>query len=180
MGLVAIGLRVGQLLEDLPGSVLRPPLRAGSPGRPSHVYVLTAEGDAIFPRRYADLTNELLHYVEEESPQLLAHIFDKRGEQRLAQARERTAHLPFPKRVQVIAQILDEEAYLADFQACDDGMFVLTEHNCAILAIAQRYRHACSSELAFLQAALPQAEVTRIAHRMVVAHVCAYRVTPKT
>jgi predicted ArsR family transcriptional regulator len=77
----------------------------------------------------------------------------------------------------VVAKILDEDGYLADFQDCGDGSFLITEHNCAVLSVAQRYRHACSSELEFLQAALPQAEVRRIAHRIAGGHVCAYRVT---
>jgi predicted ArsR family transcriptional regulator len=46
--------------------------------------------------------------------------------------------------------------------------------------VALRYRHACSSELDFLQAALPNAEVTRIAHRINGGHVCAYLVQPGT
>jgi predicted ArsR family transcriptional regulator len=47
-----------------------------------------------------------------------------------------------------------------------------------VLGVALRYRHACSSELDFLQAALPNAEVTRIAHRIGGGHVCAYLVQP--
>ncbi|MEA2526059.1 MAG: hypothetical protein QOF73_3286, partial [Thermomicrobiales bacterium] len=77
-----------------------------------------------------------------------------------------------------VAQILDEDGYLADFDERPDGTFVITEHNCAVLAVAQRYRHACSTELAFLQALLPEAEVTRIAHRLGGGHVCAYEVKP--
>jgi len=146
-------------------------------GRPRYLFALTPQGEALFPRRYADLTNELLGYVEEEDPELLERIFDRRARRRLAQARDRTAGLPFAERVREVARILDEDGYLADFQDCGDGTFLITEHNCAVLSVAQRYRHACSSELEFLQAALPQAEVRRIAHRIAGGHVCAYRVT---
>lgn len=147
-------------------------------GRPKYVYELTPQGDALFPRRYADLTNELLGYVQEESPELLERIFDRRAQRRLEQARDRTAGLPFAERVRVVAEILDEDGYLADFQACEDGTFLITEHNCAVLSVAQRYRHACSSELQFLQDSMPEAEITRIAHRIAGAHVCSYRVAP--
>lgn len=150
----------------------------GGPGRPKHVFVLTAAGDALFPRAYAELTNELLEYVEDEDPALLERIFERRAQRRLQRARERTAGLPFPERVRVVAEILDEDGYLADFACRDDGTFVITEHNCAVLGVALRYRHACSSELDFLQAALPQAEVSRIAHRINGGHVCAYQVSP--
>jgi predicted ArsR family transcriptional regulator len=76
----------------------------------------------------------------------------------------------------VVAEILDEDGYLADFTRREDGAFIITEHNCAVLGVALRYRHACSSELDFLKAALPNAEVTRIAHRINGGHVCAYLV----
>jgi DeoR family suf operon transcriptional repressor len=150
----------------------------GGPGRPKHIFVLTAAGDGLFPRAYAELTNELLEYVEDEDPALLERIFDRRARRRLQRARERTTGLSFPEKVRVVAEILDEDGYLADFIRRDDGAFVITEHNCAVLGVALRYHHACSSELEFLQAAMPEAEVTRIAHRINGAHVCAYLVQP--
>lgn len=152
----------------------------GGPGRPRYRYRLTAAGDALFPRNYVELANELLAYVEDEDPALLERIFDKRAERRLERARARTAGLAFPDRVRMAASILDEEGYLADFAEREDGAFVLTEHNCAVLAVAQRYRHACSTELDFLRALLPEADVTRIAHRLNGGHVCAYEVKPRT
>src|SRR6185437_9421418 len=69
------------------------------PGRPRHLYSLTAAGDALFPRAYAELTNELLEYVESEDPKLLERIFDRRGRRRLEQARTRTAGLTFAEKV---------------------------------------------------------------------------------
>jgi DeoR family suf operon transcriptional repressor len=146
------------------------------PGRPRHLHALTAAGDALFPRNYVDLTNELLEYVEDEDPALLQRIFDRRAQRRLDRARARAAGLSFPDKVKLVAQILDEDGYLADFEERPDGTFLITEHNCAVLAVAQRYRHACSTELAFLQALLPEAEVTRVAHRLGGGHVCAYEV----
>jgi DeoR family suf operon transcriptional repressor len=148
------------------------------PGRPKFRYRLTAAGDALFPRNYIDLANELLAYVEDEDPALLERIFDKRAQRRLDRARVRAFGLPFAEKVRLVAQILDEDGYLADFAEQPDGRFIVTEHNCAVLAVAQKYRHACSTELAFLQALLPEAEVTRIAHRLNGGHVCAYEVKP--
>ncbi len=148
------------------------------PGRPRHTYALTASGDALFPRHYGALTNELLAYVEDEDPELVARIFARRGQRRLEGALERTAGHSFGKRVAIVATILDEDGYLADFTEEADGTFTITEHNCAVLSVALRYSHACSSELDFLQRTLPDAEVTRIAHRINGAHVCAYRVVP--
>lgn len=149
------------------------------PGRPRHLYSLTPAGDALFPRSYGELANELLAYVGDEDPALLDRIFDKRAQRRLERARQRAHGLSFPDQVRLIATILDEDGYLADFEERPDGAFVITEHNCAVLAVAQRYRQACSTELAFLQALLPTAHVTRIAHRLNGGHVCAYLVEPR-
>jgi DeoR family suf operon transcriptional repressor len=148
-------------------------------GRPKYLFGLTGTGDALFPRNYADLTNELLEYVEDEDPALLARLFDRRAQRRLAAAQRRMVGLPFAERVRILAEILDEDGYLADFEARPDGTFLITEHNCAVLTVALRYGHACGSELDFLRAAMPEAEVTRIAHRIAGGHVCAYLIEPR-
>jgi DeoR family suf operon transcriptional repressor len=177
LGITLSGTR--QHLTALAGDGLVTHRRERSgPGRPKHLFALTPAGDALFPRNYVDLTNELLAYVEDEDPALLQRIFDKRARRRLERARLRSEDLSFPEKVKLVATILDEDGYLADFEERADGTFVVTEHNCAVLAVAQKYRHACSTELAFLQALLPEAEVTRIAHRLNGAHVCAYEVKP--
>ncbi|MGH2548168.1 MAG: helix-turn-helix transcriptional regulator [Thermomicrobiales bacterium] len=149
-------------------------------GRPRKIYRLTPAGDSLFPRAYVELTNELLEYVEDEDPEMLERIFDRRGMRRLERAKLRTQDLSFAGRVAEVAKILDEDGYLADFVAQDDGSYLIREHNCAVLAVAERYGHACSSELTFLQELLPDADVTRVAHRIAGGHVCAYHVLAKT
>jgi predicted ArsR family transcriptional regulator len=154
-------------------------LERTGPGRPRHWYELSSTGDSLFPRHYGALTTELLSYVQEEDPEMVERIFARRGQRRLEGAQRRMAGLPFPEQVRVLSEILDEDGYLADFRQEEDGSFVVTEHNCAVLTVALRYQHACSSELEFLQKALPNAEVERIAHRINGAHVCAYRITER-
>lgn len=177
LGITLSGARQQLIALERDGLLRHQSARTG-PGRPKHRYQLTPAGDALFPRAYAELTNELLEYVEDEDPELLGRIFDRRAQRRLQRAQIRSAGLSFADQVRVVARILDEDGYLADFEQRADGSFVITEHNCAVLNVAQRYRHACSSELDFLRAALPGAEVTRIAHRINGGHVCAYLVVP--
>jgi len=179
LGITASGARQHLTALERDGLVSHRQERTG-PGRPRHLFALTAAADALFPRNYVDLTNELLEYVEEADPALLAEIFVKRGRRRLERAQVRLAGRPFPDQVAEVARILDEDGYLADFVANDDGSYLLREHNCAVLGVALRYGHACSSELDFLQDALPTATVTRVAHRVAGGHICAYEVRPKT
>ncbi len=177
--MTASGARQHLTALEQDGLIERVSVRSG-PGRPRHRYSLTAAGDALFPRHYGSLSTELLDYVAEDDPAMLERISARRSQRRIAQARERVAGLGFREMVAEIAAILDEDGYLADFQESDDGSFVITEHNCAVLTVALRYQQACSSEIAFLKEAMPNADVTRIAHRIKGAHVCAYRVVPRT
>lgn len=147
-------------------------------GRPKHFYELTDAGDSLFPRRYGDLTNEVLGLVAEHDPELLAGIFEQRRQRRVGAARTRLDGLPRAAQVAELARILDEDGYLADVRVLDDGSFLITEHNCAILDVARRFGHACTSEISFLREVLPGAEVERVQHIVDGAHVCAYAVRP--
>jgi DeoR family suf operon transcriptional repressor len=149
------------------------------PGRPRHLYRLSAGAEALFPKYYSELTNELLSYVEDEDPEVLERIFERRRRRRVEGALARLWGRPFPDKVSELARILDEDGYLADFQSLPDGSFRITEHNCAILGVARRWGLACVTEIDFLREALPEAKVERVAHMMAGAHVCRYEITPR-
>ncbi len=151
----------------------------GGPGRPRHLYRLSAGAEGLFPKYYSELTNELLSYVEDEAPEVLERIFERRRRRRVQGAVARLDGRAFPDRVAELARILDEDGYLADFEALPDGTFLITEHNCAILGVARRWGMACSTEIDFIREALPDARVERVAHMMAGAHVCRYEVAPR-
>ncbi|TME46236.1 MAG: ArsR family transcriptional regulator [Chloroflexi bacterium] len=148
-------------------------------GRPKHVYRLSDAGDSLFPRRYGDLTNEVLAYVADRDPTLFDDVFERRRQRRVEGAHVRLAGGSFADRVAELARILDEDGYLADFERLDDGSYRITEHNCAILDVARRYQHACSSEISFLREAMPDAQIDRVMHIVEGAHVCAYAIRPR-
>jgi DeoR family suf operon transcriptional repressor len=152
-------------------------VRSG-PGRPKHVYRLTPAADSLFPRTYSELTNELLDYAGASQPGLVDELFEMRRRRRAEAARARLAGRPFDERVAELARILDEDGYLADVEQLADGSWRIVEHNCAILGVAARFGQACSSEIAFLRDALPDAEIERTHHMMAGAHMCSYSVRP--
>jgi predicted ArsR family transcriptional regulator len=133
------------------------------PGRPRRFYRLTAAADALFPKAYGELTTELLEHIGAEDPQLLQRAFARRRRTRVAQAQQRLAGRDFAGRVRELAAILDEAGYLAEAEPLPGGGWRLTEHNCAILAVARRHDHACTTELEFLREVLPEADVGRVA-----------------
>ena len=147
-------------------------------GRPVHRYELAPLAESLFPKRYGDLTTELLSYLGGPSSDQVSDLFVQRGRRRLHEAAPRLAGKTLDDRVAELTRILDEDGYLADVERLDDGGWRIVEHNCAILSVATGFAQACSSEIAFLRDALPGARVERVAHRLDGAHVCAYHVYP--
>jgi DeoR family suf operon transcriptional repressor len=175
LGMTVSGVR--QQLSGLQrdGLVTFDEIRSGR-GRPRYVYRLTSAADGLYPRAYAEITNELLEYVEDADPELLEAIFDKRRRRRIERARTRLANKTFPQQVEELAKILDEDGYLADCTRLDDTTWLVTEHNCAIFGVAMRYGQACSSEIEFIRAVMSDAHVERISHMVAGEHHCSYRI----
>ena len=144
------------------------------PGRPRHWYRLTAAAETLFPKRYGELTNQLLGFFDDAQ---VDGAFESRRQARTSRALARLGDRPFDDRVCELAAILDEDGYLADCSRQPDGTWMVTEHNCAVIDVARLYGQACTSEIAFLRDALPDADIERVAHMISGAHVCAYRIS---
>ena len=183
-GITASGTRQHLQALEADGLVTHLEQREGR-GRPKHVFKLTPASDALYPRTYSELTNELLEYVQDDDPELLERIFKRRMKRRLERAQLRLKPLSsLEARLRELTKILDEDGYLADLETVPPeiggrGKFRITEHNCAIHAIALRYGQACGTELEFLRLALPGTKVERVAHMIAGSHVCAYEITAK-
>lgn len=150
----------------------------GAPGRPKHVYHLTPAAEEQFPKAYDRFAVELVELVGEEAPELLPRLFAQRQAIRLTRVRARLEGKSFDARVREVAAILDEDGYLTAVEQLDDGSYVLQEHNCAILGVAQLTQMPCAAEIDFLRDVLPDASVERVAHMLGGQHRCAYRIAP--
>jgi DeoR family suf operon transcriptional repressor len=177
LGITESAVRQQLAVLHADGLVSRREQRDG-PGRPKFVWALASAGESLFPQAYDELTNELLDGIVEEDPALVGRLFDRRRARRLDQANHRLAGLTLADRVAELARILDEDGYLATWEVRPDGSFLVIEHHCAIFAVARRYGHACSSEIDFIRAVLPDATVERISHIVEGATRCAYQITP--
>jgi predicted ArsR family transcriptional regulator len=178
LGITPMGVRRHLTLLQHDRLVESSTIRQGL-GRPSQAYRLTSEAQALFPTTYAQLTNELLGYVEsfDGSAQIEA-LFQQRAQRRIQQARGRLQSLDsLAARVAELAAILDEDGYLAEWEQLDDNTFALREFNCAVHSVASRFRQACGSELTFIQAVLPEADIVRQHHLLGDDIYCGYRIT---
>jgi DeoR family transcriptional regulator, suf operon transcriptional repressor len=144
-------------------------------GRPRLTYHVTELGDLLFPKAYGSLTNELLGYVAEGGEAAIDRLFERRRDHRIANATARMSpHASLSARVAELTRILDDDGYLAEFEQLSRDHFLVIEHNCAIAAVACTYGQACSSELEFIRAVLPDTEVTRVSHMASGDRRCAY------
>jgi DeoR family suf operon transcriptional repressor len=147
-------------------------------GRPQLSYAVTELADALFPKAYGALTNELLGYLDDEDGTTVDRLFTRRRNTRIANAERRLA----PKRslkakVVELAQILDEDGYIATAEPIGPNHFRIVEHNCAIAAVARRYGQACTSELEFIRTVLPGTAVERTQHMVAGDRHCAYEIS---
>ncbi len=175
-----VGITVGAVRQHLgplgqEGLVAHRDERTG-PGRPRRWYCLTPAAESLFPKRYGQLTNQLLGFIEQSDPAAVSEAFVRRGRQRHERARSRLEGRAFADKVRELAQILDEDGYLADCEEIDEKSWRITELNCAILDVARQHHEACGSELAFLRSVLPEATVERVSHILAGGHACAYEV----
>jgi DeoR family suf operon transcriptional repressor len=178
LGITISGARqhLSALADD--GLVASTELPRTSRGRPRLTYHATELADALFPKAYAALTNDLLAYLAEDDSAAIDRLFARRRDDRVANAQLRLAsRRTLAAKVDELARILDEDGYVATAERVGRDRFRLVEHNCAITEVARRYGQACSSEIEFIRTVLPEARVERTSHIIDGARHCAYEIT---
>ena len=152
------------------------PLR-GQTGRPADIYRCTALTDPLFANEQ-DLAVEILDDIHDEDPGLVERIFDRRRQRMVDATREGLAGKPTGERVAALADHFDAQGYVADFDETSGGAFRIQLHNCPIWDVADRYQHACTAELGFIEDSLPDAQVTRIERKSDRCSTCTYQIAP--
>ena len=149
-------------------------------GRPQLAYHVTELADALFPKAYAALTTELLGYLDDDDPDAVNRLFDRRRATRITNAERRLAtKRSLTSKVAELAAILDDDGYVATAEHVGRGRHRIVEHNCAISAVAKRYGQACTSEIDFIRAVLPGVTVERVRHMVAGDRHCAYELTAR-
>jgi DeoR family transcriptional regulator, suf operon transcriptional repressor len=81
----------------------------GNHGRPADLYHSTHEGEALFTQAIGDLSLELLGYIEEEDPNLVCRVFERRQQRHVEQVRDQLEGKNLDEKVAALAEILDAE-----------------------------------------------------------------------
>jgi DeoR family transcriptional regulator, suf operon transcriptional repressor len=144
-------------------------------GAPTFVWHLSTTGESLFPQRYKELVTDVLDRVAEQAGrQAVVSALETRFSDLARQLRSQLDDAPPERRMNVVMQALVEGGYMAEWREGDEGIR-LTEHNCAILALAKRFPEVCEAEAKFLEEVLVAA-VRREAHMLDGCTSCEYRV----
>ncbi|MGI9040224.1 MAG: helix-turn-helix transcriptional regulator [Gemmatimonadales bacterium] len=144
-------------------------------GAPVFAYRLSPSGEALFPRRYQEtLTAVLEEIVQREGREAAVTLLQAYYGRLALRLAAELKDAPPVERLQAVARALSDEGYMAEGQL-GPAVGTLTEHNCTIPAVAQRFPEVCAAEAKFLAEVLG-AEVDRRAHILRGCSVCEYQV----
>jgi len=153
----------------------------GRSGRPIDLYHCTELVESQFASTSAlDRSIELLGLLEDEDPELVSRVFELDRRRRVEQCRDKLVGTSLTEKVARLAAMLSEEGYMADVESIPQKSCRLTLHSCAVWAVASRFGLSCTTELEFMREILPEADVTRVAHKVAGAFVCAFEFRPRT
>jgi DeoR family suf operon transcriptional repressor len=144
-------------------------------GAPVHLYFLSPAGENLFPRRYQELLTETLSQVEGRNGRpAIVEAMDQHYGALAGRLKADLGDAAGQDRLELVARILVEEGYMAAWRE-SDGAISLTEHNCAIKAVAQRFPEICELEERFLRDVLG-AGVERHSHILSGCQACEYSI----
>jgi DeoR family suf operon transcriptional repressor len=144
-------------------------------GAPSFAYRITKAGEALFPRRYESTLSALLEDLVQSRGRAETVALLEARYARLAQQLQAELSGATPvERLQAISRLLTADGFMAE-ASTDGSASTLTEHNCAIQGVAERFPEICAAEAQFLSNVLG-AEVRRERHILNGCSACEYHV----
>jgi predicted ArsR family transcriptional regulator len=143
---------------------------AHGPGRPEHVYRLTAAAGEHFPDGHRELTGELVTFLTNEQ---LKVFFERRAARLEAEYAPRLAGLDFEGRVRELARLASEHGHMAEVVELGDGGLAIRHCNCPIQDVAARTGLPCVNEQQMYERLLG-AEVARTTWMAEAADDCTY------
>ena len=145
-------------------------------GRPRAHFRLTRRAAKLFPEAYTHLTLCALQFIEERlGRDAVVQLLRQRTQEVYAERGRRFDDPDFGRRVQALVALREEGGYMAERGRIGRNSVEVLEHNCPILAIAERYGEACQVEVELFEKLL-HADV-EASHRVVAGDsVCRFRI----
>lgn len=156
------------------GLVERRGTRSEGPGRPTVVYGLTADADALFPRREAEVLRELALFLEETGrDEVLSEFFDQYIRRTRRETLERVQGLEGRDRLEEAARILSEQGFMAVVEE-GDGVPELRLCHCPLRELIEVSKVPCRAEVDFVEALVGE-KLARIGYMPAGDATCCYR-----
>jgi DeoR family suf operon transcriptional repressor len=149
-----------------------------SVGRPYYVYSLSEKGQELFPKRYVRLTARLLdelktHLPEEMVQGVLSNVVNGMVDEH----RGKFEHLAFEERLDFLVKLLEEEGFLASWEATQDG-YRLTEYSCPYVALGESHAEICTIDTELIVNVL-DTQVTQNSCMLDGGQCCEFLITVK-
>jgi predicted ArsR family transcriptional regulator len=127
------------------------------PGRPEHVYRLTAAAAEHFPHAHRELAGELISFMGAGQ---LERFFAERSARVEATMAAELAGLSIEQKVKRIGELASASGHMTEVVDNGDGSFAIRHCNCPIADVAAETGHPCHRERAMYERLLG-AEVER-------------------
>lgn len=156
------------------GLVERQGTRRSGPGRPEVVYGLTADAEALFPRREGEILRGLVeHLLTTGHEGLLKEFFDAYIDERREAALARVSHLEGAARAEEAARVLSELGFMALAQEGAESAELRLCH-CPLRDVVEVTRIPCRAELGFIRELMGEG-LTRLSYIPAGDDSCTYR-----
>lgn len=143
-------------------------------GRPTSMYTLSPQADELFPKKYMQLTLDLLdELLEDQGQAQIERLFEGRQDKLEARYQSRMQAKSLGDRVAELAHIQNENGYMVEWSELGEDAYQLSEHNCPIAQVANTFQQACQCELALFRNLL-DANVERTECLAKGANKCVY------
>jgi predicted ArsR family transcriptional regulator len=157
----------------LHGLVERKGKRSSGPGRPEVVYGLTAEAEALFPRREAEVLKALASFLKQtDREDVLGEFFDRYISARRREALARVEGKRGRARLREAAKILSEQGFMAVVEECGDGPRLRLCH-CPLRELVEASKVPCRAEVGFVRELLGE-PLTRVSYIPSGDAACSY------
>ena len=145
---VGVRRHLGLLERDgLVESTVEKPAR----GRPAAIYRLTDAGLERFPRHYDEVAREALAFLKGHDAAALGQFLAWRNERLAASYAGRVDGATLAERTDALAEVLNEQGFMAEVESAPGGGLRLCQHNCTVEHLAAELPDLCTSEAALFE-----------------------------